>query len=132
MNYKKILTITKFIFIFVIIFGNLAFAGDRSKYGTSAAPELLIPVGSRGTSLSGSMLSTITGVESMYWNPAGLSLMSSKTELMASHMRYIADININYFAGAVDLGGLGVVGASLKSMSFPEELVTTLESPDGT
>jgi len=132
MNYKKIHTITKFIFIFVIIFGNLAFAGDRSKYGTSAAPELLIPVGSRGTSLSGSMLSTITGVESMYWNPAGLSLMSSKTELMASHMRYIADININYFAGAVDLGGLGVIGASMKTMSFPEELVTTLESPDGT
>jgi hypothetical protein len=68
----------------------------------------------------------------MYWNPAGLSVMNTKTELLFSHMRYIADININYFAGAVDLGGLGVIGGSIKTMSFPEEPVTTLESPEGT
>jgi hypothetical protein len=132
MNYKKILKISKFIFIFAVILGNLAVAGDRSKYGTSAAPELLIPVGSRGTSLSGAILSNVTGVESMYWNPAGLSVLETRTEMLFSHMRYIADININYFAGAVDLGGLGVIGASLKTMSFPEEYVTTNESPEGT
>jgi hypothetical protein len=37
----------------MLLFTNLIFAGDRSKYGTSAAPELLIPVGSRGTALGG-------------------------------------------------------------------------------
>jgi len=130
--YKNILKAGKSALIFTLLFGSFAFAGDRSKYGTSAAPELLIPVGSKGTSLSGSMISSITGVDAMYWNPAGLSLMNSQTEVMASHMKYIADIDINYVAGAVDLGNMGVIGASLKSMSFGDELVTTLESPDGT
>lgn len=130
--YKNILKAAKSALIFTMLFGCFAFAGDRSRYGTSAAPELLIPVGSKGTSLSGSMISSITGVDAMYWNPAGLSLMNSQTEVMASHMKYIADIDINYVAGAVDLGSMGVLGASLKSMSFGDELVTTLESPEGT
>ena len=119
--------------IITLLFGSICFGGDRSKYGTSAAPELLIPVGSRGTSLSGSMISSITGLESMFWNPAGLSVMNSKTEIMASHLKYIADINVNYVAGAVDLGSIGVIGVSLKSLGFNnDELVTTLESPNGT
>ncbi len=131
-SYNIIKLAAKIALFAVIIVGSVNFAGDRSKYGTSAAPELLIPVGSRGTSLSGSMISSITGLESMYWNPAGLSLMNSRTEILASHLRYIADIDVNYVAGAVDLGNIGVIGASLKSIGFGDELVTTLESPDGT
>ncbi|HRE10961.1 MAG TPA: PorV/PorQ family protein, partial [Ignavibacteria bacterium] len=130
--YHKIKTAAKSALMFTLLVGSISFAGDRSKYGTSAAPELLIPVGSRGTSLSGSMISSTSGIDAMYWNPAGLSLMNSKTEVLASHMKYIADININYVAGAVDMGNLGVIGASLKSLSFGDELVTTLESPNGT
>jgi len=131
--YHKIKQAAKSALIFTLLLGSISFAGDRSKYGTSAAPELLIPVGSRGTSLGGSMISSISGIDAMYWNPAGLSTLNSKTEVLASHMKYIADININYVAGAVDLGGMGVLGASLKSLSFSNnELVTTLESPDGT
>lgn len=130
--YHKIKTAAKSALIFTLLLGSFSFAGDRSKYGTSAAPELLIPVGSRGTSLSGSMISSISGIDAMFWNPAGLSMMNSKTEVLASHMKYIADININYVAGAVDMGNMGVIGASLKSLSFGDELVTTLESPYGT
>ncbi|MCC6864634.1 MAG: PorV/PorQ family protein [Ignavibacteria bacterium] len=130
--YQNIKIAAKSALIFTLLIGSINFAGDRSKYGTSAAPELLIPVGSRGTSLSGSMISSTTGVDAMYWNPAGLSILNSRTEILASHMKYIADININYVAGAVDLGGMGVIGASLKSLSFGDELVTTLENPMGT
>jgi hypothetical protein len=131
--YNKIKKIAGTAVITLLLFSNLIFAGDRSRYGTSAAPELLIPVGSRGTSLSGSIISSVTGVDAMYWNPAGLSLMTQKTEILASHMKYIAGIDVNYFGAAVDLGsGVGVLGVSLKSMSFGDELVTTLESPMGT
>ncbi len=132
-SYNNIVKAAKFAVITILLFSSINFAGDRSKFGTSAAPELFIPVGSVGTSLSGSMIASITGVEAMFWNPAGLSMLNSKTQIVASHMRYIADIDVNYFAGAVSLGeGLGVIGVSLKSMSFGDELVTTLESPDGT
>jgi len=131
--YNKIKQITSAAVLTLLLLSNVLFAGDRSKYGTSAAPELLIPVGSYGTSLSGSIISSVTGVDAMYWNPAGMSLMTNKTEILASHFKYIAGIDVNYFGGAVDLGsGLGVLGFSLKSMNFGDELVTTLESPMGT
>jgi hypothetical protein len=130
---NNIMKAAKFVVICLLLSSSVINAGDRSKYGTSAAPELLIPVGSIGTSLSGSMISSITGVEAMYWNPAGLSVLESRTQILASHMKYIADIDINYFAGAVSLGeGIGVLGVSLKSLGFGEELVTTIENPEGT
>jgi len=130
-TYKNIIS-AKIIFLCVFILGRFTFAGDPSKFGTSAAPELLIPVGSVGTALGGSNISSITGIESMYWNPAGLSQIDGKVSIMASHLRYIADINIEYFAGAADLGSFGVVGASIKSLGFANpELVTTVDNPDG-
>ncbi|MBS1516154.1 MAG: PorV/PorQ family protein [Bacteroidetes bacterium] len=109
------------------------YSGPRKKYGTLAAPELLIPIGSSGTSLGGSNLATVKGIDAMYWNPAGLAEISSNSgEVMFSSMNYLADIKMNYFAGAVRLPGLGSVGGSLRAMSFGEELVTTEYAPDGT
>jgi hypothetical protein len=48
------------------------------------------------------MISATTGIDAMYWNPAGLSLMTQKTEILASHLS-ILHIDINYFAAAVTL-----------------------------
>ncbi len=124
--------------IIILIAVSLAYqngySGPKKKFGTLAAPELLIPIGSSGTSLGGSNLATVNGIDAMYWNPAGLSEINSNSgEVMFSSMNYLADINMNYFAGAVKLGGLGTVGGSIRAMSFgEEELVTTEYSPDGT
>lgn len=108
------------------------YSGPRKKYGTLAAPELLIPIGSSGTSLGGSNLATVNGIDAMYWNPAGLSEISSNSgEVMFSSMNYIADINMNYFAGAVKVGGLGTIGGSIRAMSFGDEIVTTEYMPEG-
>jgi opacity protein-like surface antigen len=120
-------------FVVFLISSTLVFAGPRSKRGLSAAPELLIPVGSIGTSLSGSNLANVTGVEALYWNPAGLSILSGKNgEVMFSHQRYIADIDINYAAASYKFGTLGNVGISVKALGFGDIEVTTVEQPDGT
>ena len=110
------------------------FSGPRRKLGTMAAPELLIPLGSSGTALNGSNLASVSGIDAMYWNPAGLSDISSKTgEVMFSHMSYIADINYEYAAGIVKLGSLGSLGASVRSMNFGNGIVVADEDhPDGT
>ncbi len=127
MNLKSILIV-----IMVILTGATAFAGPRTKFGTMAAPELLIPVGSVGTSLQGSNLASVTGIDAMYWNPAGLSQLQNPTgEAIFSHMNYIADINMEYVAGAVNISNVGVLGASLRTLSFGEELVTTEYNPEG-
>ncbi|MEO6693981.1 MAG: PorV/PorQ family protein [Ignavibacteria bacterium] len=131
MNYK--LKISLVILILISFIENIM-AGPRDRFGTNAADELLIPVGSIGTSLGGSNMASITGIESMYWNPAGLSKINSNTgEAMFSYMNYIADINMQYFGTVVRIGNLGNLGLSIRSLDFgSEELVTTISSPEGT
>src|SRR2546425_2784570 len=118
MKMKYILRTSSMVFL-LIFSANQILAGPRSKWGLSAAPELLIPVGSIGTSLSGSNLANVTGVEALYWNPAGLSSLNGKYgEIMFSHQKYIADIAINYAAASYKLGTLGNLGLSVKALSF--------------
>lgn len=125
----------KYIIILLLICASaqLVYSGPRTKLGTMAAPELLIPIGSIGTALQGSNLANCSGVDAMYWNPAGLCEFNSKSaDVIFSHMNYIADINMEYFAGAVKIGNLGVIGASIKDLNIGEIKTTTENSPDGT
>ncbi len=117
--------------ILLLCVTQISFAGDPSRTGTAAAPELLIPVGARGTALAGSFISGISGVEAIYWNPAGLSLASQDVEAMFSHMNYIAGIGINYVAVGSKVGSVGSFALSLKSLSFGDILQTTTDYPDG-
>jgi hypothetical protein len=129
LNYIKITTI-----MLTLLFAvNIGFGGPRNKLGTSAAPELLIPVGSIGTSLSGSNLSSITGVDAIYWNPAGLaSLNNQKAELLFSHSIYFADMNMQYLAVGASLGSLMNLGFSIRSLNIGEIYETTEIQPEGT
>jgi len=112
--------------------GDTAYAGRGDKAGTSAAPELLIPVGSREIALGGSSLSTTSGIEAIYWNPAGVARTSFGTEALFSYMTYIDDIGVEYAAITSSFSGLGTVGLSVKSLSFGNIEVTTENAPDGT
>jgi long-subunit fatty acid transport protein len=119
--------------LLLIAVSGTVYAGPRTKIGTAAAPELLIPIGSVGTSLSGSNMSYITGVESMYWNPAGISQISStNTEVMFSHMNYIADMNMQTLGAVAKVGNLGVIGASIRTLNIGEIMETSELQPEGT
>lgn len=107
------------------------FAGGQNRAGTSAAPELLIPAGARYLSMGGSPVALATGVEAVYWNPAGLDRETKSANAMFSHRTYIADIAYNYLAvsGRFDFG---TIGLSLRSLDIGDIPVTTETSPDGT
>jgi hypothetical protein len=126
----------KFAIILILLCVTAAkdYSGPRTKLGTMAAPELLIPLGSVGTSLQGSTLASTTGVDAMFWNPAGLSQIDYNSgNIMFSHMNYFADLKMEYLAGAVKVGSLGVLGASIRSLDFGDPIeVTTENNPDGT
>lgn len=109
----------------------IGYAGDATRKGTSGADELLIPVGARSIATGGAFISTITGVEAIFYNPGGLDLMNG-SEAMFSYMNYIADINISYFALGTKLGDLGSIALDYKSVDFGDIPVTTFENPDGT
>ena len=88
------------------------------RNGTAGAQELLIPVGARGLSLSGSYVAGLEGVESIYYNPAGLALMDKSVEVLFSHTTYIADIGISYAAIGTRFEGFGTLGFTYKISRF--------------
>jgi hypothetical protein len=108
-----------------------AWAGNPEKKGTAGAEELLIPMGAKGTALAGACMANITGIDAIYWNPAGLSRMPSSVEAMFSYMTYIADINITYGAVATKTG-LGDIGVSFQTIDFGDIIQTTEFAPNGT
>lgn len=125
--------IVLYILIVFSIISTALIAGPKNKYGLSTARELLIPVGSVSTSLGGSNLATTSGLDALYWNPSGLANLSSKTgSVLFSNQIYIADINVNYFAGAYKLPNVGTFGVSINSLNFGDIEVTTVNNPDGT
>lgn len=110
----------------------MAFGGRGDKAGTAAAPELLIPVGARSIALGGSSLATASGIEALFWNPAGLARSSRGVSAMFTHMNFIADIGVEYLAISNTFSDLGTLGFSLKSLSFGDIPITTEDQPDGT
>jgi hypothetical protein len=108
------------------------FAGRPDKAGTSAAPMLLIPVGGRDVALGGAALATTTGIDAVYYNPAGLAFGDKKSEAMFSHMNYIADIGVEYVGVSSAFEGFGTLAVTIKSLAIGDIDVTTEANPDGT
>ncbi len=104
---------------------------ENQRIGSAAATELLIPVDARGLAMGGSGIAFSEGVSAIHWNPAGLGRLETSTEAMISSMAYIADIRLSYGAVGVSFGGFGVVGVSVRSLSFGDITMTTNDDPEG-
>ena len=117
--------------ILVVALSSASHAGGKNRAGTSAAPQLLIPVGARYLAMNGSAGANATGLEAIFWNPAGIDLTERPASALFSQRSYIADMGVSYFAasGKFDLGS---VALSLRSFSVGDIAVTTEEAPDGT
>ncbi len=120
-------------FLCMMVFSLPILAGNSARIGTAGATELLIPVGAKGLSLGGANVALASGVDAIFWNPAGMTKMSnSSVETMFSQMNYIADIGVSYGAVNIVAGDFGNIGFSIKSLSFGDISRTTEDFPDGT
>jgi hypothetical protein len=107
-------------------------AGSGQRTGTNGAAELLIPVGTRDIAMAGSTLAAASGIDALFWNPAGSARVLRNVTLYASHMAYLADIGVDCGALSVNIEDFGVVSLDLKVLSIGEIPVTTAQYPDGT
>lgn len=114
----------------LLMVASVVLAGDDKRRGTSGAEELLIPVGARSIATAGAFLPSVKGVEAIFYNPAGLSA-ASNSEVMFSHMSYLADIGVQYLAVSANFENIGAFGLSIKTLNFGDIPVTTFEDPDG-
>jgi hypothetical protein len=117
--------------LLVLLGFSLLLGGNDGRRGTAGASELLIPVGAKSCGMSGAVISSVAGAEAIYWNPAGASQIDG-SEVSFSHLSYIADIGVNYFALASNFGSSGTFGISLKTLSFGDIPITTTDLPEGT
>jgi hypothetical protein len=109
-----------------------AFAGNEDRIGTAGAGELLIPAGSRGTAMGSAVIADVSGVDAIYWNPAGLADLYTGTEAMFTHLPYIADIDVEYAALGTGIEDFGALGVAVKVVDIGEWEETTEDYPDGT
>lgn len=107
------------------------YGADRARTGTAAAMQLLVPVGARAMAMGGSNIATTSGVDAMYWNPAGLAKMNYNFSSVISNFTIFNDIHLNYLALAAKVGEVGTVGFSIKAFDVGDIPVTTVEDYEG-
>ena len=104
---------------------------QEARNGSAAASYLLIPQGVRYLS-GGGAAASVDGIESVFWNPAGLVNSEQPINAMFSRRSYIADININFVGASLNWENFGSMAISLRSFDIGTIPVTTVFSPDGT
>lgn len=118
--------------IFVCAAGNIFSQGGQDRAGTSAAPQLRIPVGSQYLAMNGSAVATASGLEAIYWNPAGVYHAQTDASALFSYRSYIADMSMSFAAVSGNFGEFGTLGLSFRDLSVGDINVTTMNQPDGT
>ena len=121
-----------FVMLILVSWSIVSLGGGPQKAGTAAAAELRIPVAARYLAMGGSELAAVSGLEALYWNPAGLDFSPSNANAMFSHRQYIADMSINNVAVSGRFGDLGSLGLSFRYFNIGDIDITTMDSPDGT
>jgi hypothetical protein len=107
------------------------FAGDADRIGTAAGVQVQIPVGARDIAMGGANIALTSGVDAIYWNPAGLPRMENVAVAQFSTMQIFNDIGVNYLAVAYNDEDFGAIGFSIKSLGFGDIPWTTTEDMDG-
>ncbi|MEE9439903.1 MAG: PorV/PorQ family protein [Saprospiraceae bacterium] len=120
-------------FIFAFFTASMIFAGNPDRQGEAGAAELLLNPWARSAGLHSMSTASVTGVEAMRINVAGLGRIS-KGEFQVGNTRLYegSTMGINSFGFATKSGENGAFGVSLVAMDFGEIPITTTDQPEGT
>lgn len=108
------------------------FAANKDRTGQGGAPEMLINPWAQSTGVFGLNTAYVSGIEAMKNNIAGLAYVQN-TDIGISHGIYLTgtSVGINDIGIAQKVGGAGVIGFNLMSMSFGDIPITDFNNPDG-
>ncbi len=104
---------------------------STAKVGTTAGQFLKIGVGAKSLGMGGAQAAVVGDISSIYWNPAGMSRVEVTSELTFTHAEWLADIDYDFLGGILPLGDIGTFGLSVVSLRVPEDIVRTVEFPEG-
>jgi hypothetical protein len=105
---------------------------DNTPYGTTAAEFLLFGAGARGTALGTAYSAIANDVSALYYNPAGIALMSRAGAMVGTY-DYVAETRYSWGGIAFPFsGGSRSVGIQVGTFGFKDQPVYTAEQPEGT
>ncbi len=131
---KRYIMNKKLLFTFSIIFSALAlFAGNPDRQGEAGAGELLFNPWARSAGIHTMNTSSISGVEAMRLNVAGIGRIE-KRELLLGNTRLYEGSTLGLNAGGfvTKVGENGALGFTLTAVDFGDNFVTTTDQPGGT
>lgn len=108
-------------------------AGNNDRAGSSGSSQLLMLPWARTGGWSGSNLSSVSGMEAMYFNVAGLAYTEG-VELGYANIQYMGNsgISVNSMAGAFRLGeSSSILGVNVFSVNYGDIDITTGDFPEG-
>lgn len=121
-----ILTIISFIF-----FAGLSYSQNNDA-GTSTANFLKIGVGARPMAMGDATTAAITSPEAMYWNVAALSRVNNSFAVTFSTMDWLVSTRNSYFAAALNLSDIGMLGVDIQYLDYGKIEETTVYNQHGT
>jgi Uncharacterised protein family (UPF0164) len=105
---------------------------NNTGYGTTAGEFLLMGAGARGTALGGAFSAIATDPSALYYNPAGIALMSRPAAMVGTY-DYVAETRYSWGGIAFPFsGGARSIGIQVGTFGFKDQPVYTAEQPDGT
>ena len=132
MRYSSKTIKTLFLSLMLTSFVNVN-AGNEDRAGSAGATELLINPWTRSAGWADAAVSSITGLEAIFTNVAGLAY-ADKTELSFARTNWLGNISgigLNSAGLAQRVGETSVIGISVVSMNFGDIPITTTELPEG-
>lgn len=128
--------LNKNIVAFLILASSLSFAQlensqDISKVGTTAAQFLKISAGSRGLAMGNANVAIVNDLSSGFWNPAGLAHLKG-IQVYFENNGWLAGTDYNFGSFGFEWPRVGVFSLSLTMLTTPDDLVRTVENPNGT
>jgi hypothetical protein len=104
---------------------------DNTPFGATSGEFLLLGAGARGTALGNAYSSLAMDVSALYYNPAGIALMSRPQAMVGSY-DYIADTRYTWGGAAFPFGGGSkAFGFQMGTFGFKDQPVYTVDAPDG-
>ena len=123
-----------YIILFILASGFSAFAGNPDRQGEAGAGELLFNPWAASAGLHTLNTSSISGVEAMRLNVAGIGRGYEKTSLYLSNTQMFvgSDLQLNAFGLTQRINNSSTLGVSLVAVDFGDIPITTYDLPEGT
>ncbi len=108
-------------------------AGNPDRQGEAGASELLLNPWARSAGVHSMSTASVSGIEAMRINVAGLGRMNSGEFMVANTRLYEGStLGMNTIGFATKVGESSAFGVTLTSMDFGDIDITTVDQPGGT